>query len=468
MLKRLILLIGTFFMSMTHAMTIAEYQAVQQSGLNKEQLTYSDIEPLLARHKQNSLFHIQQIGQSLYGVPVQQITIGQGEKRILAWSQMHGDESTATAALMDLLNYIAADEQKAWRDSWLDKVTLRLIPMVNPDGAEVGTRVNAQGIDINRDAKTLQTPEGRLLMQAAETFKPHYGFNLHDQNRHYAVGEGFKQATISLLAPAFDHQKSIDEPRKKAMQLIGEMAQLIESEIPGYLGRYNDTYSERSFGDTFAGMGISTILIESGGHPADDHRQVARRINAQLLVQVIDSITTGRYQDVPVDAYQDIPFNRTGGIKDVLIRNITLVLQEQPATLDLAFNLDLRAARRARIDDIGDLSIFGSYHQLDATGLTYQPGKAYSLKSVLNLTDKQYLSLLQQGYTHFTGDEALLKNKSRYPLQVNPRNLPEESLQRGQNATFVLQDAEGKVRYSVINGQIIDVQQSKVLNPLGT
>ncbi|MDX3775089.1 M14 family zinc carboxypeptidase [Chromatiaceae bacterium AAb-1] len=454
-------------MTMTHAMTAADYQAIQQPGLNKEQLTYSDIEPVLAHHKNNPLFHFEQIGQSLYGVPIHQITIGQGEKRILAWSQMHGDESTATAALLDLLNYIAADEQKGWRDSWLNNVTLRLIPMVNPDGAELGTRYTAQGIDMNRDAKTLQTPEGKILMNAAKAFKPHFGFNLHDQNRHYAVGEGFKPATISLLAPAFDHQKTVDEPRKRAMQLIGDMAELVEQEIPGHLGRYNDTYSERSFGDTFAGMGISTILVESGGYPADDTRQIARRVNAQLLVRMINSIVSDSYLNIPADRYNQIPFNRSGGVKDVVISNLQLTLQQQTASIDVAFDLDLKAAKRARIDDIGDLSIFGSYHQLDATGLNYQPGRAYSLRSVLQLTDDSYLELLKQGYTHFSGDEGLLRNNSQYPVLINPRGLPEESLQRRQSATFVLNNGTA-IRYSVINGQIIDLQNGRVLNPLGT
>ncbi|MFT6735369.1 MAG: murein tripeptide amidase MpaA [Polaribacter sp.] len=68
--------------------------------------------------------------------------------------------------------------------------------MLNPDGAELEPRVNAPGIDINRDAKALQSPEGRLLLSLAEQINPQFGFNLHSQNRYYAVGKTDKSAVI--------------------------------------------------------------------------------------------------------------------------------------------------------------------------------------------------------------------------------------------------------------------------------
>ena len=43
----------------------------------------------------------------------------------------------------------------------LSSLTLYVVPMLNPDGAERFQRRNAQSIDINRDALRLQTPEGQ-------------------------------------------------------------------------------------------------------------------------------------------------------------------------------------------------------------------------------------------------------------------------------------------------------------------
>lgn len=442
------------------------YNEIKQSALDKPQLVYDDIAPMLMQHKQNPLFQFTQLGQSALGTPIWQIELGSGPVKILAWSQMHGNESTATAALMDLLNFIAADKQKGWRENWLSKVSIRLIPMVNPDGAAAGSRYNTMGIDINRDAKALQSPEGRLLMDAAKDFKPDFGLNLHDQGRFYAVGETNKQATISLLAPAFNDAKDIDVARKKAMQLIGDMRDLVETELPGYLAKYNDTFSWRSFGDTFAGMGISTVLIESGGHPGDDNRQVARKINAQLLVLSIESIGSGAYQKQSLSAYQAIPFNRNDGIKDVLINNLGVSVNGNDATVDLALELDTKSGQ-SHMRDIGDLSIYGAYHQFDASGLHYQAPKAYALSKTLTLDNASYIALLRQGYSHFTGDANLLINNSDFPVVVNPKSLLTTVPQRHRLATFLLSNDKG-VQLVLLNGNLLDLNRATLLYPFGT
>ncbi len=448
-------------------LTAQQYLQIKAAGLDKAQLSYPDIAPLLEQHRANTQLRFSQLGQSVLGTPIWQIEIGSGPVKLLAWSQMHGDESTATASVMDLLQLLATAEGQQWLQGWQDKLTLRLIPMVNPDGAAAGSRFNSMGIDINRDAKALQTPEGRLLMQAARDFKPDFGLNLHDQNRFYAVGDSNKQATISLLAPAFNETKQIDPARQKAMQLIGEMRDLMARELPGYLAKYDDTFSWRSFGDTFAGMGISTVLIEAGGHPADDNRQVARQLITQLLVLSINSLSSGRYQQQPLSAYQAIPFNRDGGIKDLLIHNLNIEINGQRAKVDLAVDLDIEGAKQARLRDIGDLSIYGSYRQFDASGLSYQPPKAYVLTKPLQLTEQAYLALLRQGYSHFSGDERLLSIDTRLPVLVNPAGLPGDTPQRQRRATFVLANAQG-VQLVLLNGQLLELSSGKLLNPLGT
>ncbi|OEY70915.1 peptidase M14 [Rheinheimera salexigens] len=455
---------------MVQAMTLTpitdqQYQQYQQSGLDKPQLTYSDIAPILAEHGKNALFSFTQIGQSVQGTPIWQIDIGTGETRVLAWSQMHGDESTATAALMDFLNFIAADEQADWRQQWLSKVQLRIIPMLNPDGAAAGNRLNAMGIDINRDAKALQTPEGRLLMQAAKQFKAQFALNLHDQNRFYSVGDSDKTTTISLLAPAFNVSKDIDATRHKAMQLIGDMHDLVQQQLPGYLGKYNDTYSVRSFGDTFAGMGMSTVLIESGAYPKDDNRQVARKLNAQLLIMSVQSIGSQAYAKQSLDTYHAIPFNRSDAIKDVLVNNLTITVAKQQAQVDLA--LEFKSPQHAVITEVGDLCINSAYHQFDATGLSYQQGKAYKLTAALTLDNARFIELMRQGYSHFSGDAALLSQQTEFPVLVNPRGLAKQAPQRHHGATFLLANEKG-VQFAMLAGQLVNLSTGQVMYPRGT
>ena len=449
------------------AMTVEEFDAFKQEGLDKPVIRFGDIAPLLEQHRQNPMFEFTELGHSLLGTPIYQIKMGRGDTKVLAWTQMHGDEPTATAAIFDLLKFIADDAQSMWRESWMEHITLYIIPMVNPDGAEVNTRVNAQGIDINRDALVLQSPEGRILMEAAKRIEPHYGFNLHDQNRFHAAGAAKNPATISLLAPAFNEARDINESRKRAMQLIAYVKPLIDEEIPNHLGRYDDTFSVRSFGDTFSSFGISTVLVEAGGHRNDDNRQVARRLNFLMYVKWLNGIASGSYRTADVADHDAIPFNQRG-MKDVLIHNVTFTLNEQPALLDLAFDLDWEASRRARIDDIGDLSIFGAYHSFDAEGLHFKAGRAYRLTEPLTLEQAQYIDLLRAGYTHFIGDQELLRNNSRLPVLINPtQRLPREALARQQSATFLLRNDEG-VQYAVVNGQVIELDRGRVMYRYGS
>lgn len=451
-----------------YTMTIPDYIEYQQPGLDKPRLQLQDIAPLISHYQQSPLLTVTKLGYSVEQRPIYMLTLGQGKKQVLAWSQMHGDEHTATAAIFDLLHYATAPEQAAWLASWQSEITLNIIPMLNPDGAARNSRVNAQGIDINRDALALQSPEGQLLMAVAKKLKPDFAFNLHDQNRFHAAGDAPNPATISLLAPAYNEAREVNNSRKAAMQLIALVQPWLEQQIPGHLGRYNDTWSPRSFGDTFAAMGISTILVEAGGHRADDHRQVARRLNAQLYVQWLDAIATNSYQQASLAAYEAIPFNRSGGMKDLILQNLQLRVAQTDAVVDLAVNFHTESDSYARINELGDLSVHAAYHQFDVSGLTFSAGKAYSLDKAMSLDTAAHLQLLAAGYTHFSGDAKLLQSSSRLPVLINPLRPAAQPPQLRQGATFLLLNSQGDVVQALLNGQLVDLATVQVRNPLGT
>ena len=119
---------------------------------------------------------------------------------MLFWSQMHGDEPTATGSLLDLFQFLCRHRDEPWVGAILRKYTLLCIPMLNPDGADLNQRRNAQEIDINRDARALQTPRGASSSPFATAIRPFLGFNLHNQNSLTTVGDTGQVATIALLA----------------------------------------------------------------------------------------------------------------------------------------------------------------------------------------------------------------------------------------------------------------------------
>ena len=451
--------------------TAADYSKFTVPGLAKGQLSHSDIAPLIAYYQQQDWLEVTELGRSVEQRPIYLIKIGNGERKVLAWSQMHGDEPTATAAIFDLLAVLDARQQQqaATGDggpAWLDNVSLYLIPMLNPDGAEHNSRFNALGIDVNRDALALQTPEGQLLMQAAKQIKPHYGFNLHDQNRYHAAGENKKPATISLLAPAYNEAREINPSRHAAMQLVSAVKPLLDKALPEQLGRYDDSYSIRSFGDTFSKMGISTVLVESGGQYNDPFRQQARQINVQLYLSWLEMISNGSYRDYDLSGYNSIPMNTSGGMKDLIISNISLPQVDGSGVLarvDLAFTAGGNGRGQVVLDEIGDASIYGGYHSLDASGMHYRAGKAYPLSGPLSLSAEKYLQLLAEGYSHFTGKAGLLSNNSGLPVAINPRGVNTLWPQRRMTTTFLL-TKDNDVQLAVVDGRLIRLADASLLD----
>ena len=136
--------------------------------------------------------------------------------------------------------------------------------MLNPDGAERFQRRNAQGIDINRDALRLQTPEGQALKALRDRFKPSVGFNLHNQSWRTSVGDPPKPASISLLSVAYDKPRSENAGRKLTKKMCAVIRDALEPFASGQIGRYDDEFEVRAFGDNLTLWGTPVVLIETG------------------------------------------------------------------------------------------------------------------------------------------------------------------------------------------------------------
>jgi hypothetical protein len=287
---------------------------------------------------------------------------------------MHGDEATATMAICDLLNYLASEEPDETRETILQECTLFILPMVNPDGAEVFTRRNAQGIDINRDFHRQQTPEGRVLRGLRDEIKPHFGFNMHDQSTLWSAAKTGNPAAISLLAPAYDAELSVNPSRRKAINVISKINAELQLHIPAHVGRFDDEYEGRAFGDNFQAAGTSTILIEAGGFRDDPEKQFLRKMTFVALVTGLESISKGSYADEPESSYFSIPENEKRHYH-LVIRNCLLGQAGKTYVVDIALiadqklNDDLRSVTYTySIEDVGDLDGWFSYEEIDATG----------------------------------------------------------------------------------------------------
>lgn len=313
------------------------------------------------------------LGYSVEKRPIYHLKMGTGPKTILLWSQMHGNEATATAVLFDLLNFMRQNEQVA--KDILTNCTLHIIPMLNPDGAYYHTRRNAQNIDMNRDFLAGITPEGNLLKGLRTELKPDFAFNLHDQEMLWGVGKTGVPTCIALLAPPFDERRSVNWVREQAMRLIGCMHDDLQEFIPGRIARWSDEFEARAFGDNFQKAGTPTILIESGSVKNDGQKQIVRKMTFLTILSGLINIAQEKYQQKELITYQMMPENLKN-LFHCIVRNAEVNINGNSFKTDFGLNYsetfdpENRTVKKAwTLAEMGDLSPFGAYEIVEGGNL---------------------------------------------------------------------------------------------------
>jgi hypothetical protein len=325
--------------------------------------------------KSGGFLAVKEIGTSIEGRSIALVRCGHGATNVLLWSQMHGDEPTATLALMDIVSFLGGlHSPEPWVDELCSQVSLWMIPMLNPDGAERAQRHTASRIDMNRDARRRATPEAALLARMHEEISPAFAFNLHDQQIH-SVGTTDVVTALALLAPPCDEERSVPLSRVRAMRVGALIVCALNQFIEGHIATYDDAFEPRAFGDAMQSWGTSTLLIESGHWPQDPDRSFIRKLNYVGILSALRSIGNGSYQDVDLEYYANLKPNGNQAY-DIIIRNITLRHGEgwfHRADMGLALSAATKDGGggegvRVVVKEIGDLTRFVALEEVDAHG----------------------------------------------------------------------------------------------------
>jgi hypothetical protein len=344
-----------------------------ETNLKGRYITLNDIEPLLLKFNSNN--QVQIIGESVLGKPIYKYQLGTGKIKILLWSQMHGNESTTTKALFDFLNLLNSNSEFA--KDLLNEFTFCCLPMLNPDGALLYTRENANNIDLNRDAQNLTQPESKLLRKTFESFKPDYCYNLHDQRTIYGVGiEDIKPATVSFLAPAYNENRDINEVRTKAIQVIVAMNKILQEFIPNQVGRFDDSFNINCVGDTFQFLNVPTILIEAGHYPGDYDRDITRKFVFVAFVEGLKKIYENDIVINKIEDYMNIPHNKIC-FYDFIYKNIKINYDNNKIITNFALQfkeeiIDNQLVFNAYSAEVGDLKGFSGHFELDVEEALYE------------------------------------------------------------------------------------------------
>ncbi len=130
------------------------------------------------------------LGKTVRGRDITAMIYGTGAKRVLVFGGIHGDEQHTTVLARALAVNIN-------QETLPSNLTVVIIPDVNPDGLMIATRVNANGVDINRNfpsktwrseyieqrhfpgAQPSSEPETRAVLSLLEKYPPHLVVTLH-------------------------------------------------------------------------------------------------------------------------------------------------------------------------------------------------------------------------------------------------------------------------------------------------
>jgi hypothetical protein len=348
------------------------FQQHKEQTISGRYLTLEVITPVL--NKLNTNNELEVIGKSVLEKVIYSYKIGKGATRIFLWSQMHGNESTTTKALLDFLNLLKSESELAIQ--LLNHFTFYAIPILNPDGAQLYTRENANKVDLNRDSQDLTQPESRLLREAFSNFKPHYCYNLHDQRTIFGVSDSGKAATLSFLAPSYNKERDINPSRLKAINLIAGINTILQKYIPGQVGRFDDSFNINCIGDTFQSEGVPTLLFEAGHYPNDYQREETRKYVFMSLVSSFMLISENDIVHNGIDNYLEIPHNKVV-FYDFLYKNVKINYDGVEIITNFAAQykeelLEGQIYFNAYIVEIGDLENFYGHFEYDAQGASYE------------------------------------------------------------------------------------------------
>ena len=212
--------------------TIAESSAWRATSTHAE--TVALIERLAA---ESSRIHVESAGTSFEGKDLPLLVVADPPVRrpedvgdrtvVFAWGGIHSGEVCGKPATLMLARELATDPEPPL----LDDLVILLLPLLNADGNDrmspdnrrnqdgpvegMGTRPNAQGLNINRDWSKLETPEARAVVDVLNRWDPLVAMDLHTTNgtihqytltydgpRHPDTDDELEDHTRDVMLPA--------------------------------------------------------------------------------------------------------------------------------------------------------------------------------------------------------------------------------------------------------------------------
>ena len=187
-----------------------------------------------------------------------------------------------------------------------------------------------------------------------------------------------------------------------------------------------------------------------------------------ILLEAFSQIADKTYENEELSSYEAIPFNKSGLIHDLILREVEVEQNNNWYKLDIGmrrFQIPTGPEEMtflANVSDLGDLHNFFAYHEFEGKGYRAIPGKVYQpmIKSLKQLKKLDLMALFEEGYTDFR-----LKKLPEYQeiadLPISVAGVDDEisnDIKLGRNPTLFL-EKDGKKKYVVISGKLFDLEK---------
>ncbi|MFC6905886.1 M14 family zinc carboxypeptidase [Halalkalicoccus tibetensis] len=255
---------------------------------------------------------LEEIGESIEGRELVVATVGSGETDVFITTEQHGDEPTGTSTIFQILQRLSAGGQNTAQIR--EALTIHVLPMHNPDGGMRNQRVNADGVDPNRQhhydpgSDDNPSPETQAMIDYVTDLDPEWVADLHTQTGDYVDddGESIRASNFWPIAPDADED---------AIELSKQMNWAIYDEVNDQYGFANISQYPGGTGANIARnaygiRGYGSVLLEMTGQVDDRGERMEGMMIRHMRAEVetlLEETADGSLYDRDSELAETIP-----------------------------------------------------------------------------------------------------------------------------------------------------------------
>lgn len=174
---------------------------------------YSDVVRELDRIERTSrgMVKVASAGQSGEGRELLYATVGDGPETFWLQARIHGNELHSTEAALQILDHLTSGDPQAREIR--ENLTVVVVPMYNPDGAEANIRQSTTPtrIDLNRDWENFAQPESVAFWHLWREAQPDLALDLHHMSEAPVTNDTNELNQFQVGTRSIDPSRMTDE-----------------------------------------------------------------------------------------------------------------------------------------------------------------------------------------------------------------------------------------------------------------